>query len=215
MENSKAKLFKKMVEVLKEVETIKKSGRNNHLGFDYSLESDIIEGIRKGLIKHNLFAFTSVEEVNKVEQLTTCKLKTTFVDSETGEEYSVFSYGYGQDSRDFGLGKSVTNAFKMMWTKNFLLKGELMDIENDEETPVRVNKPTPQPKPTPKQEVKPEAKEQPKPTETKSSWGKKVDTTTTKPTGFGSKTASAPPKQEPVRPDPKDLTPTEEDIDLP
>lgn len=135
-ENKKA-LVSKLVQVLKDAEFVKKSGTNKHLGFDYSLESDILEVIRKGLVKHNVFAFTSVEGVEKLEQLTTCKLKITFVDGDTGEEYSIFSFGTGQDNRDFGLGKSVTNAFKMAWTKNFMLIGEMLDIENDGETPVK------------------------------------------------------------------------------
>lgn len=139
-------LFKKLVKVMKQVDKIEKSGYNKYQKYHYSTENDIIDAIKPALIDNNIFMVTSVEDVqtdlvntlgDKNNYLTTVKMKHTFIDADTGEQFEAYSAGAGADTLDKGIFKAQTGAFKYLFSKNFLIQSELMDPENDGVTPIK------------------------------------------------------------------------------
>lgn len=138
------KLFKKLVKVLSEVDTVQKSGFNSFQNYQYVTESDLIDATKKALVSNGVFVFTSVEESVKIDDITSVVLKHTFVCSETGEQFSVNSAGQGQDKGDKGVYKACTGAMKYFLSKNFLIAGE-DDPENEKAQKSKgasTNKPT-------------------------------------------------------------------------
>ena len=124
-------LAAKMVKVLGAVSgKVSKSGKNTHQGYKYVMESDLLDAVRSELITHGVFVFSSVEEVTQEGKLTTVKTKHTFVDSESGETFDVFSAGQGSDGRDKGVYKAITGASKYFLMKSFMVAGD-DDPENE------------------------------------------------------------------------------------
>jgi len=123
-------LFKKMAKVMKSIKTVKKTGFNSYQKYSYTTEADLMNAVRDELIKENIFIFTSVEGVEKVGDLTTCKVLNTFIDTDSGESFSVYSFGQGQNNSGKGIYISLTGAYKYMLQKNLMLPSE-DDPEND------------------------------------------------------------------------------------
>src|SRR3954466_1825044 len=101
-------LVKKLAEVMNEVGRIPKSGRNDFHKYDYVTEADLVEAIRTKLAEKHVFMFTSVESTAHQGDVTEVVTMHTFVDGETGEEFSVKGYGQGQDKGDKGGYKAMT-----------------------------------------------------------------------------------------------------------
>jgi hypothetical protein len=117
-------LFQKLVKILGSAGHIKKTGHNSHNNYQYATEADIVDSIRDKLVEQGIFVFSSVEGIERVESLTTVKILHTFVDSETGAAFPVYSYGQGSDKHDKGVYKAITGATKYMYQKNFLIASE-------------------------------------------------------------------------------------------
>lgn len=130
MSESKGKLASKLVQILDTMGSVNKSGHNKHQNYHYATENDILETIRPELVKHKIFIFFSVEEVTKEDHITTVRVKYTFVDGSTGEEFVTYSAGQGADKQDKGIYKAITGAHKYMFMKNFLMETN-DDPEND------------------------------------------------------------------------------------
>lgn len=139
---SHKELFKKLVKVLGSLDHVKKTGFNAHQNYQYATEADIIEVVRDKLVKEGVFIFSSVEGIEKTDNITTVKVLHTFVDSDSGATFSVYSYGQGADKQDKGVYKAITGATKYMYQKNFMIASE-DDPENDGANASYVrNKPT-------------------------------------------------------------------------
>lgn len=130
-------LVKKLTQVLQEASKVNKSGWNNHQKYHYITEADLLDAIRPKLTELGIFIFSSVEEStteriegSKQPVLTSVRTKHTFVDGESGEEFSVFSCGQGVDNGDKGVFKAITGANKYFLLKTFMLSGD-DDPEND------------------------------------------------------------------------------------
>lgn len=124
MENdgSLKSLASKLVKVMSKSSNVKKTGRNDFQKYDYATEADILREVRQSLIEENVFIFSSIEGSHKEGDLTTVKVKNTFVDGDTGETFSVFSLGQGMSKNDDkGSNKAITAASKYFLLKNFLL----------------------------------------------------------------------------------------------
>src|SRR3990167_7479822 len=141
-------LFKKLIEVRKEIKSVKKSGYNKHQNYNYVTEADLVEAIRESLNKHGVLLFTSSEitdirDSKKFDKdkgeiingvITSVRTSHTFIDSETGESHSVMSSGSGHDTLgDKSVFKAITGSYKYMLSKNFLIESD-DDPENDGET---------------------------------------------------------------------------------
>lgn len=140
------KLFEKVLNVVKGVEVIEKSGYNKHQHYAYATEADLVNAVRKLLIDNKLLVFTDSEtkdsqKLTKADKtggtkeslVTTVNTRHTFCDVETGYTYSIQSTGQGWDELDKGSYKAITGSFKYFISKNFLVATE-DDPENDGET---------------------------------------------------------------------------------
>lgn len=119
--NGPKNLAKKLAEITAAVGSITKTGYNNFQNYSYAKESDILEAIRNELSSRGIFVFSSVANSHKEGDLTTVLVTYTFVDSETGEQFSVNGLGQGSDKQDKGVYKALTGANKYVFLKNFLL----------------------------------------------------------------------------------------------
>lgn len=126
------KLYKKLVEVLAEVGSVKKSGMNTHQSYAYMTEKDLVDSLRQELAKRGIFIFTSVENVerDKETHVTTVITQHTFWDEETEEHFTVQGAGQGYDKQDKGIYKAQTGAMKYFLMKNFLISSD-DDPENE------------------------------------------------------------------------------------
>lgn len=121
----------KMLKVMKDVEYIKKTGVNDFHKYKYAKESDVIAAFSKSFKEHGVFLFCSVVDRSCVSYktrggkdsfLVTIKMESTFVDSESGEYFTVQFYGDGSDSDDKGIYQALTGAQKYLLMKTFLVE---------------------------------------------------------------------------------------------
>jgi hypothetical protein len=128
----------KMAEVMAEVGRVPKRGYNDFHGYEYPLESDILDAIREKLADRNVMWFPSVENVTREGTLTTLIGRVEFVDAESGEVRSVGMVGTGEDKGDKGVYKAFTGAVKYCLLKTFMIStGD--DPESDAETDRRAS----------------------------------------------------------------------------
>lgn len=129
-------LFKKLLNVRKEIKSVKKTGYNSHGGYHYPTEQDIVDSVRELLNAQGILIFTSYKITNmqpsfRVKNgvsehsgfITSVESTHTFVDTESGQQYTVTSVGQGHDTLgDKGSNKGCTSAFKYFLSKNMLIE---------------------------------------------------------------------------------------------
>jgi hypothetical protein len=124
------KLITKLVEVMKQVKYIQKTGYNSFHKYKYATEADVNERIREELAKLNVLMIPSVKScTNRIhttskgnlENIITVEMEFTFYDGDSDEKLSLTSYGEGQDSGDKGVYKAITGAQKYALMKAFMI----------------------------------------------------------------------------------------------
>ena len=130
---SNKNVTKKVLNVLKKVNKVQKSGFNKHQNYHYSTESDLIDAVRPHLLTEGLILTSSVEEVSTTDTLTKVKMKHQIIDSESGEILEMYSQGFGNLSvgKDKSVFAAQTGSFKYFISKNFMIASD-DDPENDE-----------------------------------------------------------------------------------
>lgn len=133
-------LARKLAHVLAEVHRVPKNGRNDFHGYDYVMESDLVDHIRDKLASLGVAIFPSVRDHhiaemqdarNRAVYLTTVTLDVTLVDGESGDMMTTTWIGQGLDNGDKGYYKAYTGAIKYFLLKTFLIStGD--DPERDE-----------------------------------------------------------------------------------
>ena len=135
--SDKKSLVAKLCEVMAAVEKIPKRGMNEHYGYTYATEADVVEHVRKELSKRSIFLLPTLKEITERETITrkgnketvtTVTVQFTFFDAETGESLAFTMPGSGQDAGDKGIYKALTGA-----TKYALMKAFLIPTEDDPE----------------------------------------------------------------------------------
>ena len=130
MAKEKKNLYQKLLTVMEAVDRVEKRGRNEFHKYDYVLEADLIEAVRKTLIEEGVFVFASVVEErtstagteDKPKQITSVKTKYKFVNVDNPEESEeVLGFGQGEDQGDKGGYKAITGAMKYFLMKTFLI----------------------------------------------------------------------------------------------
>jgi|SRR5215470_5374698 len=123
-------LTSKMINVMQEVNYIQKNGFNTFHRYKYATEADITSAFSEAFRKHKIFMFSTVLERNcstyknkKNEEwfMVTVKIQITFVDAESGEQFTVEFYGDGTDPGDKAIYKALTGAQKYALMKTFLV----------------------------------------------------------------------------------------------
>lgn len=129
--NSLKNLAMKMIKIMQDVEYIQKTGFNSFHKYKYATDSDVAAAFSKAMRKHNVFMFSSILERscdrymtrgNKETFLITVKLEVTFVDADSGEQFTGTYFGDGSDSDDKGVYKAMTGAQKYALMKTFLVE---------------------------------------------------------------------------------------------
>lgn len=123
-------LMHKLVEIMNTIERIPKRGHNNFHDYDYALESDIKDVVRKEMSSRNIIMLshelsrTSTPVTTKKgsqEQIVTLEVEYTLFDADTGESTKFVGYGDGQDAGDKAVYKAKTGALKYALTSLFLI----------------------------------------------------------------------------------------------
>jgi hypothetical protein len=133
-------LSKKMLQIMSEVGYVQKGGTNTFQNYKYAKEADVAAKVRESMVKHGVFLYTSVTKTGVSEYLNnkgatqfmvSVLVTGTFVDSDSGESYTVTYPGDGADTGDKGIYKAITGADKYLLMKTFLIEtGD--DPEKDE-----------------------------------------------------------------------------------
>jgi hypothetical protein len=124
-------IHQKILEVMKEVKTIEKNGRNDFHKYDYAQAQDVIYQVRESMIKHGLVLQTNTLEHEKHGDITVLKIEFVIVDVESGESVKSVTIGEGSDKGDKGAYKAYTGAMKYFLRDRFMLSfGE--DPEKEE-----------------------------------------------------------------------------------
>jgi hypothetical protein len=123
----------KMARVMAEVSTVPKNGRNDFHGYDYIMESDLVDQLRGKLAAQGVAIFPSIREhvVSQVQDargraqyMATVTLDVTFIDGDSGDQMTTTWVGQGVDAGDKSYYKAYTGAFKYALLKTFLIAGE-------------------------------------------------------------------------------------------
>lgn len=119
----KAKLGKKIAEVMAAMETIPKNGYNEEDDFYFARESDINDFMRPLLFTHQLgFGIEFVERVYRDGgSIVEVKLAVTWTDLETGYFEVKHWLGTGFDKMEKGVYKAYTGGAKYYLMRNFLM----------------------------------------------------------------------------------------------
>lgn len=144
-ENTKSTLYRKLSEVITEVEGVAKSGTNTFHKYEYTTAEEMLRAIRGPLATKQVVIMPSLGEITEREiktakggasTITTAHIKFTLVDGESGESHECEWAGQGDDPADKGLGKAYTNAIKTFLREQFMIpQGD--DPEADESTDKR------------------------------------------------------------------------------
>ena len=152
-------LLAKLVEIMKAVPYIQKTGENKFHGYRYATEADIKDRIQAALIEHGVVfvpQFYEPESVavvttkaGKEQRVTQVRMVYTFWDAQTGESITSQVYGHGIDGEDKGLYKAVTGAIKYALSSTFLFAtGDDPEVDGNydrEDPPQRQASAKPQP----------------------------------------------------------------------
>ncbi|MFQ7233250.1 MAG: ERF family protein [Enterococcus hulanensis] len=122
-------LMHKLVEITAAVERIPKNGHNDFHHYDYALESDIKDVVRKEMAERSLIMIpnelsrstTQIQSKSGTQQLVTLEIEYTVNDAESGESVKMVGFGDGQDSGDKAVYKAKTGALKYALTSLFMI----------------------------------------------------------------------------------------------
>lgn len=136
-ETAKPNLAAKMVQIMKAVGYVRKSGTNQAQGYKYVMAADVADAVRDEMAKLNVSLVPSQIDVisegltpSGKQTLLTLRFTWTLTDGETGEFISWQSIGTGSDSGDKAAYKAATGALKYALLTGFLIPtGD--DPEND------------------------------------------------------------------------------------
>lgn len=126
-------IYKKLIEVSKEIQRVPKNGYNSFHKYNYVMEADLVEQVREIFSNHNI-AFTVTCLKTEVEgEFRRVLLKFALIDTDDGSVVESEMWGEGQDKGDKGFYKAFTGAVKYFLMKMFLIpSGD--DPEQDEKS---------------------------------------------------------------------------------
>jgi len=127
-------LVGKLVEIMGELERVPKRGFNKHQNYNYVMEADVEDMLRKLLVKYRVMIYPQLKSVSVLpptsdpikglasnQRLTTVEINWHFEDADSGETRTVTLAGQGSDPNDKGIYKAFTGANKYMALKTFHL----------------------------------------------------------------------------------------------
>lgn len=120
---SKTQLYKKIHEVMKDVEYLQKDDKVEFGQTKYKAisEEKVTSTVRASLIKNGLVIIPSEQEHSREGTLSTVNTKYKIIDIETGEYEIAVSSGTGADTQDKGVGKAMTYSYKYLLLRTFAI----------------------------------------------------------------------------------------------
>lgn len=122
-ETDNLNIFKKMFEVMKEVNCIDKDGTNDYHNYDYVKEEDVVKEMKKQLIKQRVHYNSTVIAERSEGNSRKALVRFILTDLDSGEQFISQYWGEGKDKGDKGYYKAYAGATKYFFMKNFLLAG--------------------------------------------------------------------------------------------
>jgi len=123
-------LAAKLVQVMGSVATVPKRGHNTFHNYDYAMEADVSEAVRRAMVEARVVMIPSLLDIReremttrqqKTEIVTTVIMRYLIIDADTGATLEFHMPGSGQDPGDKGLAKAITAATKYAQLKAFQL----------------------------------------------------------------------------------------------
>ncbi len=123
----------KLARVMSQVRHVPKNGRNDFHGYDYIMESDLVDSLRDKLAQQGVAILPSIraheltpskDHRGRMQYLATITLDMTFIDGASGDQMTTTWVGQGVDVGDKAYYKAYTGAFKYALLKTFLVSGE-------------------------------------------------------------------------------------------
>lgn len=118
---SKASLYKKIVNVMKEMDWIKKTGFNNFHKYNFVEEAQVVNTCRKAMIEQGLVLFNDVTDYEINGDIVVGTVRFTLCDADTGESVSTSMVAEGMDKGDKKFPKLMASATKYYLMKTFLI----------------------------------------------------------------------------------------------
>lgn len=134
-------LHRKIAEIINAVDHVAKDGRNTQQNYSFVSEAAFLAAVRGEMADRNVTVFPCVlpDTVRMIDRavdgtgkgyVTTCVVRYTFTDGDTGEQFSADVLTQGHDSLDKGAFKAMTGGIKYALRQVFLIPtGD--DAEND------------------------------------------------------------------------------------
>lgn len=133
-------LVTKLAEVMGLVKRIEKTGRNDHFGYSFAEEANILDAVRSALAERHVMIVPSLKTIEYRPTLkgAICSIIIAFTakDGDTGEEFTFDMPGEAADSGDKGTYKALTGAEKYALMKLFMIPTG-NDPERDDVAPVQ------------------------------------------------------------------------------
>ena len=136
-------LMAKLADIVREIDHVEKSGRNDFQKYNYVKAADVAWLVRKALSERNIYLVSDVVEIRNYEiparegvmQAVDVKMQFSFFDGDAPETppMVLHSYGTGTDKGDKAVYKAMTGALKYGLRHAFLIPDE-SDPEADEKT---------------------------------------------------------------------------------
>lgn len=145
---SKMHLYQKMVEAMKLIGAVEKSGVNEFHRYKYVTEADVMSKVHEALCTVGVMIMPSVSSIENLDPLhregasfdklpgvvTRVAMAYTFLNADMPDQtYTIHWFGDGQDGGDKGLYKALTGAHKSMAMKTFQIASN-DDAEADART---------------------------------------------------------------------------------
>lgn len=131
-ENTKAKLFQKILAVQRVIEPLEKTGRNNFHRYNYTTAGDVLLPVQRACNEQGLVISADCIDSKIEPGRAEVTVQLTVFDSETGESHSVTAPGYAEDfshkdgkpTGDKAVYKALTGATKYAVRSFFCLPSE-------------------------------------------------------------------------------------------
>lgn len=114
-------LMGKLAEILADVERVPKRGVNQHYGYKYVLDADVIDSARNAFAEHGIVFLPAITEHAKDGHNTYVYMDMTLIDGESGEKITLPWVGEAYDQQDKGTAKAVVGAIKYFLIKLLLM----------------------------------------------------------------------------------------------
>jgi len=133
MSESKTKnIYQRILAIMEDVKYVQKEEKAaKGLPYKFVGHDQVTGALHMPMVKHGVVAITSVIELKQESNRAMVKVQVSFVNVDLPEDrIEIYSYGYGIDPQDKGIGKAISYATKIAYLKCFMLEtGE--DVERD------------------------------------------------------------------------------------